>query len=46
METDFGTKVANYVAVTRELHRTEADVSEVTSEIASGQAELQAAQSR
>jgi hypothetical protein len=45
MQADFGTKVADYVAVTRELHRTEDDVAQVTSQIASGQAQLAAAQS-
>jgi peptidoglycan hydrolase CwlO-like protein len=45
MEADFGTKVANYVDVTRELHRTEDDVSQVTSQLASGQADLETARS-
>ena len=45
MQSDFGSKVADYVAVTRELHRTEDDVAHVTSQIASGQAQLAAAQS-
>jgi peptidoglycan hydrolase CwlO-like protein len=45
MQTDFGTKVADYVAVTRELHRTEDDVAQVTSQIASGQAQVEAARS-
>jgi hypothetical protein len=45
MQTDFGTKVADYVGVTRELHRTEDDVAQVTSQIASGQAQVEAARS-
>ena len=45
MQADFGTKVAGYIAITRELHRTEADVAQVASQIASGQAQLAAAQS-
>ena len=45
MQTDFGTKVADYVAVTRELHRTEDDAANVTSQIASGQAQIDAARS-
>jgi hypothetical protein len=45
MQADFGSKVADYVAITRELHRTDDDVAQVTSQIASGQAQLAAAQS-
>ena len=45
MQADFGSKVADYVAITRELHRAEDDVTEVTSQIASGQAQLEAARS-
>jgi hypothetical protein len=45
MQADFGTKVADYVAITRELHRTEADVAQVTSQIASGAADLELARS-
>ena len=45
MQADFGSKVADYVAITRELHRAEDDVTQVTSQIASGQAQLEAARS-
>jgi hypothetical protein len=45
IQTDFGTKVANYVAVTRELHRTEDEANQVSSQIASGQAEVEVARS-
>lgn len=45
MQADFGSQVADYVAVTRELHRTEDEVAQVTSQIASGQAQLETARS-
>ncbi|HEY5540795.1 MAG TPA: hypothetical protein VIL41_05010 [Coriobacteriia bacterium] len=45
MQADFGSKVADYVAITRELHRTEDEVAQVTSQIASGEAELETARS-
>lgn len=45
MEADFGSKVADYVAITRELHRTEVEVAQVTSQIASGQVKLEVARS-
>jgi hypothetical protein len=45
MQADFGTKIANYVDVTRELHRTEDDVSQVASQLASGQEDVEAARS-
>lgn len=45
MEADFGSKVADYVAITRELHRTEDEVAQVTSQIATGQAKLEVARS-
>ena len=45
MQTDFGTQLADYVAITRELHRTESDVAQVTSQVASGQVDLDLARS-
>jgi len=45
MQADFGSQVADYVAITRELHRAEDDVTQVTSQIASGQAQLEVARS-
>jgi hypothetical protein len=45
MQADFGSQVASYVAITRELHRTEDEVTQVTRQIAVGQAKLVAARS-
>jgi hypothetical protein len=45
MQADFGTQVADYVAITRELHRSEDEVAQVTSQIASGTAQLETARS-
>lgn len=45
LETDFGTQVADYVAITRELHRTEAEVERVRLQIAQGKAKIEVARS-
>ncbi len=45
MQADFGNQVASYVAITRELHRTEDEVAQVTKQIADGQSKLQTARS-
>jgi hypothetical protein len=45
MQADFGTQIADYVAITRELHRTEDEVAQVASQIASGQVQLETARS-
>lgn len=45
LEADFGTQVADYVAITRELHRTEAEVERVRQQIAQGQAQITVARS-
>jgi peptidoglycan hydrolase CwlO-like protein len=45
MQADFGTKLADYLTVTRELHRTEDEVSQVTSAIAQGEAKVELARS-
>ena len=45
MQADFGTQVADYVAITRELHRTEDEVARLSSQIASGEVQLDAARS-
>jgi hypothetical protein len=45
LQTDFGTQVADYVAITRELHRTEAEVERVRLQIAQGRAQIDVARS-
>jgi hypothetical protein len=40
LQADFGTQVASYVAITRELHRTEDEVHEITEQIATGKTKL------
>ena len=41
LQADFGTQVADFVAITRELHRTEAEVDQVTREVAENKAQIE-----
>jgi hypothetical protein len=45
MQADFGTEVADFVAITRELHRTEAEVDQVTNEVALNRAQIEKSRS-
>lgn len=40
MQADFGTEVADFVAITRELHRTEAEVDQVTKAVELNRAQI------